>query len=53
MLNTPAITSIDGYGEGHGRVILNSPHPELHPQLPEIYAGELRWVTQSLGTALY
>lgn len=43
MVNTPAMTSI-GYGQG--RVALNSPHPELTPNLPEIYAGELAWVTK-------
>lgn len=42
MVNTPAVTSMDGYGKG--RVVLNSPHPELAPQIPEIYAGELLWV---------
>jgi hypothetical protein len=42
MVNTPAITTMDNYGSG--RVVLNSPHPELLPQLPQIYAGELQWV---------
>lgn len=46
MLNTPAITSIKGYGIGNGRVVLNSPHPEFDPQLPAIYVGELLWVTK-------
>ena len=44
MVGTPAITVLDGYGGG--RVVLNSPHPELTPRLPQIYAGELRWVTR-------
>ncbi len=46
MIGTPAFTSIDGYGgaAGGGRVVLNSPHPELTPNLPQIYAGELKWV---------
>ena len=48
MVNTPAITTLDGFGgKGGGRVVLNSPHPELQPQLPEIYAGELNWVLSS------
>ena len=42
MVNTPAITSLDNYGDG--RVVLNSPHPELAPKLPMIYTGELLWV---------
>ena len=54
MVNTPAFTSIDGYGasvaagqeSGGGRVVLNSPHPELDPNIPEIYAGELQWVVR-------
>ena len=46
MVNTPAITSI---GYGRGRVVLNSPHPEIptdaaNKTYPAIYAGELRWV---------
>jgi hypothetical protein len=50
MVNTPAMTSAI-YGEG--RVVLNSPHPELPPEeppggasktRPEIYEGELAWV---------
>jgi glutamine amidotransferase-like uncharacterized protein len=52
MVNTPAITSI-GYGEG--RVVLNSPHPEIPTEagpldpagnhtFPSVYAGELAWV---------
>jgi len=45
MVNTPAVTSLDGYGGGTGRVVLNSPHPELTPNVPAIYAGELVWVT--------
>ena len=59
MIDTPAVTSIDNYEytdatkEGGqpqqtgGRVVLNSPHPELPPQLPVIYAGELAWVTRA------
>ena len=55
MVNTPAITTLDGYlmpgrseGQGQGgRVVLNSPHPELtQPPIPAIYAGELQWVTR-------
>eukprot|EP00729_Bicosta_minor_P002778 gene2778-29660_t len=50
MVNTPAMTSLDDYGgKGKGRVFLNSPHPELEPLRPEIYVGELRWVTRSAG----
>ncbi|GMH87156.1 hypothetical protein TL16_g10769 [Triparma laevis f. inornata] len=41
MINTPAITSKE---VGKGRVVLNSPHPELQPVVPEIYAGEILWV---------
>ena len=52
MVNTPAITALDGYvmsgqsGQGKGgRVVLNSPHPELtEPPIPAIYAGELEWI---------
>lgn len=44
MVNTPAITSIDDFGKG--RVVLNSPHPELAPHLPAIYAGELHWIAR-------
>lgn len=44
MVNTPAITSLDGFGKG--RVVLNSPHPELTPHLPAIYAGELHWIAR-------
>ena len=46
MVNTPAITSLDGYGGARGgRVVLNSPHPELTaPPIPAIYAGELEWI---------
>ena len=52
MVGTPAITALDGYsstgqsGQGKGgRVVLNSPHPELTtPPIPAIYAGELEWV---------
>jgi hypothetical protein len=40
MLGTPAITSRE---VGGGRVVLNSPHPELQPIIPEIYAGEILW----------
>jgi hypothetical protein len=44
MINTPAMTSAE---YGHGRVVLNSPHPEIPIEdgktLPEIYAGELAW----------
>ena len=60
MINTPAVTSIDNYEytdatkeggqqphQAGGRVVLNSPHPELPPQLPVIYAGELAWVTRA------
>jgi glutamine amidotransferase-like uncharacterized protein len=47
MINTPAITALDAEG-GAGRVVLNSPHPEIKradgTNLPEIYAGELRWI---------
>ena len=51
MVGTPAITALDGYGgAGGGRVVLNSPHPELAPLHPSIYAGELRWVTGGKGT---
>ena len=59
MVNTPAITSLDGYtlnsavipGKG-GRVVLNSPHPEITvPPIPEIYAGELEWVTRLTRTS--
>ena len=42
MAGTAAITSIEF---GRGRVVLNSPHPELTPNLPEIYAGELSWLS--------
>ena len=57
MLNTPAITTLDGYstsgpsGQGQGgRVVLNSPHPELtKPPIPAIYAGELSWVLRRRG----
>jgi glutamine amidotransferase-like uncharacterized protein len=47
MVNTPAMTSAS-YGKG--RVVLNSPHPEIPPEhiggrtSPEIYQGELEWV---------
>lgn len=41
MIHTPGITATK-YGKG--RVVLNSPHPELDPQVPNIYEGELRWV---------
>jgi hypothetical protein len=41
MVNTPAFSAVD-YGQG--RVVLNSPHPELGPQHPQIYTGELKWV---------
>lgn len=56
MVNTPAMTSAR-YGKG--RVMLNSPHPEIPPEheppsrepssgpgrtRPEIYEGELAWV---------
>ena len=54
MVNTPAMTSAS-YGKG--RVVLNSPHPEIPPEAsggqpglphgrtrPEIYEGELAWV---------
>ena len=54
MVNTPAMTSAL-YGKG--RVVLNSPHPEIPPEpsggqpgippgrtRPEIYEGELAWV---------
>ena len=56
MVNTPAITALDvgvgaainGLSDRHGRVVLNSPHPELPrpdgTNLPQIYAGELAWV---------
>ena len=58
MVDTPAITSLDGFLDGDddgaaaaatgggGRVVLNSPHPELSPNLPQIYTGELRWVAR-------
>ena len=49
MVGTPAITSIDGPGKG--RVVLNSPHPELAPQIPQIYAGELLWVLRRQASA--
>eukprot|EP00040_Diaphanoeca_grandis_P001048 m.17344 g.17344 ORF g.17344 m.17344 type:complete len:285 (+) comp11463_c0_seq1:58-912(+) len=52
MINTPAITSIDTYGEGNGRVVLNSPHPELEPTHFEIYAGELSWVVKRTRSLL-
>jgi glutamine amidotransferase-like uncharacterized protein len=45
MVNTPAITSLDNYGKG--RVVLNSPHPELDPKIPDIYTGELLWVLRN------
>lgn len=41
---TPAITAVEF---GAGKVVLNSPHPEHLPGLPEsaeIYSGELKWV---------
>merc|ERR1712048_1004672 len=41
MVNTPAMTSIEF---GAGRVVLNSPHPEFTPNIPEIYQGELSWI---------
>lgn len=41
MVNTPAMTSA---AFGKGRVVLNSPHPELAPTHPNVYAGELAWV---------
>ena len=52
MVDTPAMTS-GSYGKG--RVVLNSPHPEIPPEAaaggpsggrtrPEIYEGELAWV---------
>ena len=46
MVDTPAITTLDGYGGAKGgRVVLNSPHPELTvPTIPAIYAGELEWI---------
>jgi len=48
MVNTPAMTSLDDYGgQGLGRVFLNSPHPELEPTHPDIYVGELLWVTRN------
>lgn len=43
MINTPAI---HGREVEKGRVALNSPHPELVPNYPDIYGGELRWVLQ-------
>eukprot|EP00750_Incisomonas_marina_P003803 INCI13414.1.p1 GENE.INCI13414.1~~INCI13414.1.p1 ORF type:complete len:404 (+),score=65.71 INCI13414.1:91-1302(+) len=47
MINTPAITALDPESDA-GRVVLNSPHPELpRPDgstLPGIYAGELEWL---------
>ena len=46
MVNTPAMHSIE-YGKG--RVLLNSPHPELVPRIPEIYAGELKWAVVGRG----
>ena len=59
MVNTPAMTSAM-YGKG--RVVLNSPHPEIPPERsggqpglpagrtrPEIYEGELAWVLQLDG----
>ena len=50
MINTPAMTSLDNYGGSDhgagGRIVLNSPHPELAPVHPDIYAGELLWVTR-------
>ena len=58
MVNTPAITTLDGYstsgpsGQGQGgRVVLNSPHPELtKPPIPAIYAGELSWIMRRRET---
>ena len=54
MVNTPAITALDldggapGAATAAGRVVLNSPHPELFradgTNLPSIYAGELAWI---------
>merc|ERR1712150_233527 len=41
MVDTPSVT-ISDYGKG--RVALNSPHPEMPPTHPDIYAGELLWV---------
>ena len=47
MVNTPAITSTQ---YGRGKVVLNSPHPEIPTMngatLPEIYAAELAWALQ-------
>ena len=56
MVNTPAVTRAL---YGSGRVILNSPHPEIPPETsggqpglppgrtrPEIYQGELEWVLE-------
>ena len=49
MINTPAITALDG-PKGAGRVILNSPHPEIPTAdgmtYPEIYAGELEYIRE-------
>ena len=54
MVNTPAMTSAQ-YGKG--RVVLNSPHPEIPPELPpgseertrpEIYEGEVSGVLLKL-----
>lgn len=53
MVNTPAITSTE---YGSGRVVLNSPHPEIPIEdgstLPAIYAGELAWAARLPGAVL-
>ncbi len=46
MVGTPAITALDTGFPG-GRVVLNSPHPELPPLHVEVYAGELAWLMQA------
>ena len=41
MADTPAMTSATF---GAGRVVLNSPHSEIPPTHPDVYAGELKWL---------